>query len=78
VVDPDGGDRIPRAFVVLKADAQNQNTSPDVIRAFVDDRVAPYKKLRGGLYTISALPRNKTGKISRADCVNMSVPAPAC
>lgn len=76
VVDPDGGDRIPRAFVVLKQDSQNE--APDVIRTFVDNQVAPYKKLRGGLYVIPSLPKNKTGKISRVDCLALDVQAPAC
>jgi 4-coumarate--CoA ligase len=76
VHDPSGGDRIPRAFVVLKAGAEG--ACPDQIRDFVDSRVAAYKKLRGGLYIVPSLPKNKTGKVSRADVIAMAVAAPAC
>jgi acyl-coenzyme A synthetase/AMP-(fatty) acid ligase len=38
----------------------------DEIRAWVDGQVAPYKRLRGGLHYIDALPRNPTGKVMRS------------
>ncbi|KJR83822.1 uncharacterized protein SPSK_04182 [Sporothrix schenckii 1099-18] len=37
------------------------------VRAFMDDRVSPYKKLRGGLFHLDALPKGTTGKLQRRD-----------
>jgi len=71
IPDPAGGDTIPRAFVVLKPEASG--VTPEEIRSFVDDQVAVYKKLRGGLYILSRLPKNKTGKISKVDCMNIAI-----
>lgn len=36
-------------------------------RAFMDDKVSPYKKLRGGLFHLDALPKGTTGKLQRRD-----------
>lgn len=41
-------------------------------------KVAIYKQLRGGLFIVQMLPKNKTGKVSRVDVVTMGVVAPAC
>ncbi|KAL3474470.1 amp dependent CoA ligase [Aspergillus californicus] len=38
----------------------------DEIRAWVDGQVATYKRLRGGLHHIDALPKNPTGKLMRS------------
>jgi acyl-coenzyme A synthetase/AMP-(fatty) acid ligase len=35
------------------------------IQAWVNQNVAPYKRLRGGLHYIEALPKNPTGKLQR-------------
>jgi acyl-coenzyme A synthetase/AMP-(fatty) acid ligase len=35
------------------------------IKAWVDQKVAPYKRLRGGLHYIESLPKNPTGKLQR-------------
>ncbi|ODM90386.1 4-coumarate--CoA ligase-like 9 [Orchesella cincta] len=80
VHDPNGGDRIPRAFVVLKhgIDSDDFEALQDEIRMFVDSKVASYKRLRGGLYIVPALPKNKTGKVSRAEIVSLAVAAAAC
>ncbi|CAK7212837.1 hypothetical protein SCUCBS95973_001596 [Sporothrix curviconia] len=37
------------------------------VRAFMDDKVSPYKKLRGGLFHLDALPKGTTGKLQRRD-----------
>ncbi|ODM90336.1 4-coumarate--CoA ligase-like 9 [Orchesella cincta] len=80
VHDPNGGDRIPRAFVVLKhgIDSDDFEALQDEIMMFVDSKVASYKRLRGGLYIVPALPKNKTGKVSRAEIVSLAVAAAAC
>ncbi|XP_077991031.1 uncharacterized protein LOC144445367 [Glandiceps talaboti] len=52
---------VPKAFVVPTSD---KLTPVDVIK-FVEERVAPYKKLRGGVEFIDQIPKSATGKILR-------------
>jgi acyl-CoA synthetase (AMP-forming)/AMP-acid ligase II len=56
--DAEAGE-IPKAFVVLKSDAD-----ADEIMKFVADRVAPYKKIRM-LEFIDSIPKSPSGKILR-------------
>ena len=37
------------------------------VRAFMDEKVSPYKKLRGGLFHLDALPKGSSGKLQRRD-----------
>ena len=55
---------LPMAFVVRKADASL--TEKDV-EIFVDENVAPYKKLRGGVKFIDEIPKSLSGKILRRE-----------
>ncbi|CAL8086990.1 unnamed protein product [Orchesella dallaii] len=68
VKDPDGGDHIPKAIVVLK---QGCNANAEEIRDFVDAKVAPYKKIRGGVFLVKNLPRGKTGKVLRSEAAKL-------
>ena len=52
------------AFVVRKPNAAL--TERDV-KTFVDENVAPYKKLRGGVEFIDEIPRSLSGKILRRE-----------
>jgi len=52
------------AFVVRKANATL--TEKDV-EIFVDENVAPYKKLRGGVEFIDEIPKSLSGKILRRE-----------
>ena len=58
VPDEEAGE-VPKAFVV-----KNGDVSEDEVRAFVAERVAPYKKLRG-LEFVEAIPKSASGKILR-------------
>ena len=51
---------LPKAFVVPKGDI-----TPEEITAFVAEKVAPRKKLRGGVEFIDKIPKSATGKILR-------------
>lgn len=56
---------IPRAFVTLKQ-MEAKSKFPDIstsISNFVSEKVSSYKRLRGGVVIIDALPRNTTGKL---------------
>ncbi|KXJ19143.1 probable 4-coumarate--CoA ligase 3 [Exaiptasia diaphana] len=51
---------LPKAFVVTKA----KLTEQDII-GFVSKKVAPHKKLRGGVEFVESIPKNPSGKILR-------------
>lgn len=53
---------LPKAFIVLKP---GSSCSPEEIHQFVNTRVAPFKRLRGGIEFISEVPRSASGKILR-------------
>lgn len=59
VPDPSAGE-LPKAFVVKKG----QITHKEVVD-FVAAKVAPYKKLRGGVEFVDQIPKNPSGKILR-------------
>jgi len=54
---------LPRAYVIRK----NRNVSEQSIVDYVADRVAPHKKLGGGVMFVESLPKNQTGKILRRE-----------
>jgi acyl-CoA synthetase (AMP-forming)/AMP-acid ligase II len=67
---------LPAAWVILKqhvAAEQPQRRTAVLkdIQKTVDAQVSGYKKLRGGVWEISALPKNPTGKILRKQMVEM-------
>lgn len=61
----DEATEVPRAFVVLRDDAQKQDRARVVrsISGFVAEQVSNYKRLRGGVVVVDTLPKNPTGKI---------------
>ena len=54
---------VPRAFVVLK----DVTIAPSAtsIQAYVDERVNPFMRLRGGLEIIDKIPKSAAGKLLR-------------
>ena len=55
---------LPKAFVVLKPGAVD-STSAEDLQSFVEERVSPHSKLRGGVEFIDAVPKSAAGKILR-------------
>ncbi|ORY38884.1 acetyl-CoA synthetase-like protein [Rhizoclosmatium globosum] len=53
---------VPRAFVVLKPNVKCTDTE---IIEFIDAKVAPHKKLRGGVEFVAEIPKSASGKILR-------------
>ena len=51
---------LPKAFVVRRGDV----SSDDIVK-FVEERVAPHKKLMGGVEFIDQIPKSPSGKILR-------------
>jgi len=64
---PDDGAEGERAtaFVVLNPDYQN--TTPQDIIHYVSSKVAPYKRLHGGVIFTEYIPKTPTGKILRQE-----------
>ncbi|KAF9869759.1 AMP-binding enzyme [Colletotrichum karsti] len=64
VIGVDGeGTELPRAYVV----ADKSQISAEEIAKWVAGQVASYKKLRGGVIFIDAIPKSPSGKILRKD-----------
>ncbi|CAG9947993.1 unnamed protein product [Clonostachys rosea f. rosea IK726] len=65
---------IPIGFVKLASEApdEGQNITLESIRAFVNSRVAPYKKFRKPLLSVEQLPRNSSGKLLRKKLEEMA------
>lgn len=55
---------IPRAYVVKRGGSK---VSEEEITEYINPKVAPYKKLAGGVRFIDAIPRNPSGKVLRAE-----------
>ncbi|PHH62377.1 hypothetical protein CDD81_7173 [Ophiocordyceps australis] len=54
---------VPRAYVVLKNSVEPSEKRAHEIIAWLADRVAPPKRLRGGLRFIDVIPKSKAGKV---------------
>ena len=70
IYDSEQATEIPLAYVSLTEHHVNSSGSniQDVlhgIRAWFDGQVAGYKKLRGGIHHLQALPKTTSGKILR-------------
>ncbi|KAK4037160.1 hypothetical protein OUZ56_029202 [Daphnia magna] len=61
IADPSAGE-IPRAYIVKR---QGGAVTSDELARFLSDKVSAYKRLRGGVVFIDAVPKTSTGKIVR-------------
>jgi 4-coumarate--CoA ligase len=61
--DDGSSDELPVAFVVA---AEGADLSAEMVQAHVEERVAPYKKVRGVLF-VETIPKNASGKILRRE-----------
>uniref|UniRef100_A0A914W9Z0 4-coumarate--CoA ligase n=1 Tax=Plectus sambesii TaxID=2011161 RepID=A0A914W9Z0_9BILA len=53
---------VPRAFVVRRS---NATVSIEQLNTYINERVAPYKRLVGGIRFLDAIPKSPSGKILR-------------
>ncbi|KAI1843565.1 hypothetical protein JX266_010198 [Neoarthrinium moseri] len=60
---------VPAGCVVLaqEANRRQQQEHLKTLKSYLDNRVAPYKKLRGGIYAVKSLPKGSTGKLLRRE-----------
>jgi 4-coumarate--CoA ligase len=56
------GCEVPRAHVVLRP---GLHAEPSEIQHFVDSKVAPHKRLRGGIRIVPSVPKSPSGKLLR-------------
>jgi acyl-CoA synthetase (AMP-forming)/AMP-acid ligase II len=60
---------LPRAYVVKK---KGITVTKEEIVEFVDVKVAPHKKLMGGVVFLDAIPKTNTGKLLRRELKNIT------
>jgi 4-coumarate--CoA ligase len=63
------GDEVPVGFVSLTSGVERTEQVLIEVKRFVEERVSPYKKLRGGLFYLETLPKGNTGKLLRRELV---------
>ncbi|KOC10756.1 putative luciferase [Aspergillus flavus AF70] len=61
------GTELPRAYVVVAPGYEANQSTADAISQYVSDQVINYKRLRGGVRFVQAIPRNPSGKILRRE-----------
>jgi 4-coumarate--CoA ligase len=64
IPDEESGE-LPRAYIVLKDAEKADETTKAEIYEWVKEKVAPYKRLDGGIVFTDAIPKSASGKILR-------------
>ncbi|XP_066949077.1 uncharacterized protein [Macrobrachium rosenbergii] len=59
---------VPRAYIVPR----RKTLSEKEVQSFLENRVAPHKKLAGGVKFVDALPKSTTGKLLRRELKKMA------
>lgn len=67
-VPDDMAGELPRAYVVKK---EGVNVSKEDVAQFLDSKVAPHKRLKGGVVFIDSIPKTSTGKLLRRELKSM-------
>jgi len=63
-IPDDVAGELPRAYIVP---SKNKKISKDAIMEFTNAKVAPHKRLKGGIHFIDSIPKTQTGKILRRE-----------
>ncbi|KAJ1933407.1 hypothetical protein FBU59_006038, partial [Linderina macrospora] len=82
VYDDDQATEVPKGFFVMKDSGNNDQERAEAVVAWLHERVAAFKRLRGGFVVIDHIPRSPAGKIVRKSLreiqhVNLGRGAPA-
>ncbi|KAE8346284.1 hypothetical protein BDV24DRAFT_158528 [Aspergillus arachidicola] len=67
IKDGQSGTGLPRAYVVVAPGYEGNQSTADAISQYVSNQVINYKRLRGGVRFVQAIPRNPSGKILRRE-----------
>lgn len=65
IYDASQATELPRAYVTLKEGVQQGEEKATEIVEWIAAKVAPHKRLRGGVYFIDVVPKSPSGKILR-------------
>lgn len=65
VYDNSQATEIPRAYVVLQPHVEKSDKTAKLIDEYVTKNVTNYKRLRGGVHFVDAIPKSPSGKILR-------------
>ncbi|CAK7568664.1 MAG: hypothetical protein SEPTF4163_006662 [Sporothrix epigloea] len=65
VEDKEQATEVPRAYVVMKPGLPTDGAKANQIVDWLASRTAPHKKLRGGVYFVSEVPKSASGKLLR-------------
>ena len=58
------GEELPRAYIVPQ-EGHQQSIQPREVAGWLAERVAPHKRLAGGVEVVDTIPKNPSGKILR-------------
>lgn len=65
VISEKHASELPRAYIVLAPGVLETHAEAQNIVLWLEQRVAPHKRLRGGVCFVNEIPRNPSGKILR-------------
>lgn len=65
IYDNNQATELPRAYIVLQPGIEKSAKTAKAIEDFVAANVTNYKKLRGGVVFVDAIPKSPSGKILR-------------
>lgn len=68
-----GNTEVPRAFVALRPDIKNCQSTVEDIQDYIKQRLSDHKQLRGGVVFVETVPRLLSGKVWRAKLTEMVV-----
>lgn len=55
--------QLPRAYIVRRPGSDGDALNEEKVKRFMDERLAKYKRLDGGVIFMNAIPKNASGKI---------------
>jgi len=64
-VEDEMSGELPRAYVSVRKDELSQKLTEDEVKEWVKEKVAPHKRLAGGVEFIDQIPKSASGKILR-------------
>jgi len=64
-VEDEQSGQLPRAYVTLKDNVMSSDVTEEDIKEWVKERVAPFKRLEGGIKFVDKVPKSASGKILR-------------